>query len=110
VTIYNRDMEVLVVNVRAPYFHIAYYKPGPWEGAFGVDWEGDHQVHAWGDPPIGDHLEEQLVLREKNLQLEPTRGHPRKVDELRTSVMRPRGNRRPQPRSDRPYTVTLQPR
>jgi hypothetical protein len=51
VTIYDRDREMLAVNVRGSYFHIAYYKPGPWEGSFGVDWEGDHQLHAWGDPP-----------------------------------------------------------
>jgi hypothetical protein len=108
VTIYNRNMEVLAVNVRGSYFHIAFYKPGPWEGSFGVDWEGDHQIHAWGDPPIGDDLDEQRALREKNLQLEPTRGHPRKVDELRTSVMRPRRARQPQPRPDGPLTVALQ--
>jgi hypothetical protein len=108
VTIYNRDMEVLVVNVRESYSHIAYYRPGPWEAPFRVDWEGDHQVHAWGDPPIGEHLEEQFALREKNLQLEPTRGHPRAVDELRTSVMRPGRRRKPEPSPTGPLTVTVQ--
>lgn len=108
VAVYNRDKEVLVVNVREPYFHIAYYKPDPWEAPFGVDWEGDHQVHAWGDPPIGDHLEEQFALREKNLQLEPTRGHPRVHDELRTIAMRPPSLRKPEPSPSGPLTVTLQ--
>jgi hypothetical protein len=107
VTIYNRNMEVLAVNVRGSYFHIAFYKPGPWERAFGVDWEGDHQIHAWGDPPIGDDLEEQYALRDSNLELDPTRGHPRKVDELRTSVMCPSRSRQPEPRPDEAYTVAL---
>jgi hypothetical protein len=108
VTIYNRDVEVLAVNVRGSYFHIAFYKPGPWEGSFGVDWEGDHVNHKWGDPRIGDDLEEQNALREKDLKLDPTRGHPRKVDELRTIVMRPSRRRKPEPSPSGALTVTVQ--
>jgi hypothetical protein len=108
VTIYNRDMEVLAVNVRGSYFHIAYYKPGPWEGVFGVDWEGDHVIHQWGDAPIGDDIQEQLALREKDLQLEPTRGRPPEVDELRTLAMHPGKLRKPQPKPNGPLTVTLE--
>jgi len=107
VSIYRNRTELLTVNVRGSYFHIAYYKPGPWEGSFGVDWEGDHQVHAWGDPPIGDDIEEQMSLRQEDLGHEPTRGHPREVDELRTQVMRPRRVRQPQAKPDGPLTVTL---
>jgi hypothetical protein len=108
VTIYNGGTEVLAVNVRGSYFHIAYYKPGTWERSFGVDWEGDHVIHQWGDPPIGDDIEEQLRLKEKDLQLEPTRGRPPQVDELRTSVMRPRRVRQPWVKPAGPLTVTLQ--
>lgn len=108
VTIYDRNREVLAVNVRGSYFHIACYKPGPWEGVFGVDWEGDHVIHQWGDPPIGDDLEEQNALREKDLLLDPTRGHPPEVDELRASVM---FTRRPAPPAllpNGPLSVSLQ--
>ncbi|HJP69095.1 MAG TPA: hypothetical protein VJ846_09355 [Sphingomicrobium sp.] len=107
VTIYNRDMEVLSVNVRGSYFHIAFYKPGPWEGVFGVDWGGDHVIHQWGDPPIGDDLEEQLALRDKDLQLDPTRGHPPVVDELRASVRQNHRARDRQFDPAGPLTVSL---
>jgi hypothetical protein len=108
VSVYRGRTELLTVNVRGSYFHIAYYRPGPWEGSFGVDWEGDHQVHAWGDPPIGDDLEEQIRLRQEDLELEPTRGHPPVIDELRALVRGSRWNYRPQPNPTGPLTVTLQ--
>lgn len=107
VSIYNGGTEVLVVNVRGSRFHIAYYRPGQWERLFRVDWESDDQIHAWGDAPIGDHLDEQHALRAKDLKLEPTRGRPPEVDELRTRVMRPRSIRQPEPRPEGPYSLSV---
>ena len=108
ISIRHRGEEVLSVNVHGSSIHIAFYKPGLWEELFGVDWKDDHARFQWGDAPIGDDLERQLELREKDLQLEPTRGHPRKVDELRTLAMNSPSVRQPQPRPDGPLTVTSQ--
>lgn len=108
IRVYDRGDEVLAVNVSGSAVHIAFYKPGSWERSFEVDWEGDFVRHAWGDPPIGDDLVEQNRLRQEDLQLEPTRGHPREVDELRALVRGPRWNRRPQPSPTGPLKVTPQ--
>jgi hypothetical protein len=99
--------EFLVVNVRETTVHIAYYRPGQWERVFGVDFEGDHQLHQWGDAPIGDDIEEQIRLRLKDLELDPLRHAPPSGDALRNRTMRPWRTRRPEPRRDGPYTVFL---
>lgn len=99
--------EYLVVNVRGHTAHIAYYRPGQWERVFGVNFEGDHQLHQWGDAPIGDDIEEQVRLRLKDLELEPLRHAPPTGDALRNRAMRPWRTRRPEPRPDGPLTVFL---
>lgn len=108
ISIKDRGTEVFAANIRGSAVHITFYTPGLWECAYGVDWQGDTQRFQWGDPPIGDDLEEQHRLREKDLELDPLRIPPAALDELRSNVMRPGRARQPQPRPSGPLTVSLQ--
>jgi len=105
ITISDRGIPLFAANVCGVTVHITFYTPGPWECAYGVDWEGDDQRFQWGDPPIGDDLEGQNRVREKDLNLKPLRTPPPAVDALRAAVMCQRS--KPRPRSDS-LTVFLQ--
>jgi len=107
ITISDRGIPVFAANVRGSAVHITFYTPGPWECAYGVDWQGDDQRFQWGDPPIGEDLEAQNQLREKDLELEPLRTPPPAVDGLRNMVMFPSRSRQPEPLPDEPYTLAL---